>query len=185
MAIPGCQLNYIWYEIQFRIGGFTCDPYQTGRYKFLTWMLALRSWGIVAMKRLGLGKTVHPRKKRQRDLAVQGQPRTEQVLDPGMVVHTFNWAILSSGDLHKVIERINICSSLPVWIYLSAHLLKSISTEDQLKQQSSWDWATTRFLDFLFTADHCWGVGLQSVSYHNKFPQYRDTFHKYCNSREP
>ena len=25
MAIPGCQLDYIWNEIQSRIGGHTCD----------------------------------------------------------------------------------------------------------------------------------------------------------------
>ena len=28
-------------------------------------------------------------------------------------------------------------------------------------------------------------VGLQTVSHHNKFPQYRETFHKFCYSREP
>jgi hypothetical protein len=26
MAIPGSQLDYIWNELQSRIGGLTCDP---------------------------------------------------------------------------------------------------------------------------------------------------------------
>ena len=26
MAIPGCQLDYIWNELQSRNGGHTCDP---------------------------------------------------------------------------------------------------------------------------------------------------------------
>jgi hypothetical protein len=38
MAIPGCQLDYIWNELQPRIGGLTCDPdLEAGRYKFLTY----------------------------------------------------------------------------------------------------------------------------------------------------
>ena len=71
----------------------------------------------------------------------------------------------------------NACNHLPT------HLLGSTSTEDQLEQLTLWNWATTRF--FQFTADHCWGVGLQTVSHHNKFPQYRKTFHTFCDSREP
>jgi hypothetical protein len=27
VAIPGCQLDYIWNELQFRIGRLTSDPY--------------------------------------------------------------------------------------------------------------------------------------------------------------
>ena len=26
MATPGCQLDYLWNELQFRNGGHTCDP---------------------------------------------------------------------------------------------------------------------------------------------------------------
>jgi hypothetical protein len=26
MAIPACQLDYIWNELQFRIGGHICNP---------------------------------------------------------------------------------------------------------------------------------------------------------------
>jgi hypothetical protein len=94
MTIPGCQLDYIWNELQSRIEELTCDPdLEAGRYKFLTWILAWRSWGIVTMKSLGSGKVVHtfnPSKLRQRDLWVQGQPGTKQVPDPGVVAHTFN-----------------------------------------------------------------------------------------------
>jgi hypothetical protein len=57
MAIPRCQLDYIWNELQSRIGGLTYDPnLEFGRHKLLTWVLAWSSWGIVAMKSLDLGK---------------------------------------------------------------------------------------------------------------------------------
>ena len=50
VAIPGCQLDYIWNELQSRIGRLTCDPdLETERYKILPWILAWRSRGIVAM----------------------------------------------------------------------------------------------------------------------------------------
>jgi hypothetical protein len=43
MAIPGCQLDYIWNELQSRIGRLTCDPdLEAGTHKFLTWILAWR-----------------------------------------------------------------------------------------------------------------------------------------------
>jgi hypothetical protein len=78
IAIPGYQLDYIRNEQQSRIGGLTCDAdLEAGRHKFLAWILAWRSWGIVAMKSLGQGKIVHtfiPRRLRQGDLWVQGQP---------------------------------------------------------------------------------------------------------------
>ena len=44
MAIPGCQLDYVWTELQVRIGGHTCDPdLEAGRHNFLTWIWAWRS----------------------------------------------------------------------------------------------------------------------------------------------
>jgi hypothetical protein len=43
MAIPDCQLDYIWSELQSRIGGHIFDlDLEAGRYKFLTWILAWR-----------------------------------------------------------------------------------------------------------------------------------------------
>ena len=37
MAILGCQLDYIWNELQSRNGGHTCDPdLEAGRHKLLT-----------------------------------------------------------------------------------------------------------------------------------------------------
>jgi hypothetical protein len=37
MAVPGCQLDYIWNDLQFTIGRLTSDPdLEAGRYKFLT-----------------------------------------------------------------------------------------------------------------------------------------------------
>jgi hypothetical protein len=44
MAISDFLLDYIWNELQSRIGRLTCDAdLEAGRYKFLTWVLAWRS----------------------------------------------------------------------------------------------------------------------------------------------
>jgi hypothetical protein len=96
MAIPSCQLDYIWNELQSKIGWLTYDlDLEAGRHKFQTWILAWESWGIVSMKNLGPGKVVHffnPLRRRQGDLWVQGQPGTKQAPDPDMVVYTSNLA---------------------------------------------------------------------------------------------
>jgi hypothetical protein len=42
MAIPGCQLDYIWNELKFRNGGHTCDP-EAERLKLLTQILIWRT----------------------------------------------------------------------------------------------------------------------------------------------
>ena len=64
VAIPSCQLDYIWNELQSRIGRLTYDPnLEAQRYKFLTRILTWRSWSIVAM---------NSRRLRQGDLWVQG-----------------------------------------------------------------------------------------------------------------
>jgi hypothetical protein len=40
MVVPGCQLDYIWNELQSRIRGLTCNPdLEAGRQKFPTWNL--------------------------------------------------------------------------------------------------------------------------------------------------
>ena len=180
MAIPDCQLNYIWDELQSRIGGFIWDPdLEDGRHKFLTWILAWRSWGIVAMKSLGSGEIVHAfstRRLRQGDLGVQGQPGTKQIPDPGLVAHTFNLAHTSCWPTPLIWPHLTSTSSsgrgkkedllfFATCIYVPAHLLESTSVEDQLKQLASWAWAT-----FPFTDDHCWGVGLQTVKLLQQIP---------------
>ena len=44
MAIPGCQLDYIWNKLQSRNGGLICNPdLEAGRHKFLIWILTWRS----------------------------------------------------------------------------------------------------------------------------------------------
>ena len=44
MAIPDCQLDFTWNELQARIEGLPCDPdLEAIRHKFLTWILAWRS----------------------------------------------------------------------------------------------------------------------------------------------
>ena len=174
MAISGGHVDYIWNKPKSRIGGLTYDPdLEAGRHKFLTWILAWRSWGIVAM---------NPRRLRQGDLWVQGHLGQSKSQIQAWWHTPLIWATPSAGDLHKDIGKKNsfffVCLHL-----LPAHLLQSTSTEDQLKQLASWDWATTRFLDFQLTADHHWEIGLQIVSHYNKFPQYRETFLTFCDSR--
>ena len=100
-----------------------------------------------------------------------------------MVEHNFNLGHSFCWRPTQGLWRRKTRSSLPACTYLPAPLLESTSTEDQLKQLASWDRVTTRSLDFPFTADHCWGVGLQPVSHHNNFRYYRDTIHKFCDSR--
>ena len=40
VAIPGCQLDNIWSELQSRARGYTCHPdLEAGRHKFLTGIL--------------------------------------------------------------------------------------------------------------------------------------------------
>ena len=95
------------------------------------------------------------------------------------------WATPSTGGLHKDMRRRKIQSSSCACTYLPGHLLEPTSIEDQLKQLASWNWATTIFLDFPFTANHVWLVELQTVNYDSKFPQVnKETLHKFCNSRE-
>jgi hypothetical protein len=94
------------------------------------------------MKSLDPDKVVHafnPRRLRQGDLRVQGQPGTKQVPDPGVVVHTLLCATPSAGGLHKDSGRSNVHSSSTACAYMPAHLLEPTSTEDQLKQLASWD----------------------------------------------
>jgi hypothetical protein len=51
VAIPGCQLDYIWIELQSRIGKLTSDPnLEAGRSKFLTWILVWRYSGYELQK---------------------------------------------------------------------------------------------------------------------------------------
>jgi hypothetical protein len=183
-----CQLDFIWNELQSRIGGLTCGPdLETGRHKFLTWILAWRSWGIVAMRSLGPGKVVYtfnPRRLRQGDLWVQGQPGTKQdPADPGLVVHTFNlghtfWKP-TQGHWKKEDSLFFACFCLLASTSVGTYFYRRPAETTSLVGLS------TIFLDFPFIADHCWGVGLQSISHHNKFPEYRETFHKFCDPSEP
>ena len=156
MAILGCQLDYVWNELQVRIGGLTCDPdLEAEKHKFLIWILAWRSWGIVAMKSLAPGKVVHAfnsGRLRQGDLWVQGQPGRELIPDQGVVVTPLIWALTSLGDY--------IRTSSPASTYLPVQdLLESASTEDQLKQIASWDWA--QLLDSWTSVHSCQLLGVQ------------------------
>jgi hypothetical protein len=153
MAIPGCQLDFIWNELQPRNGGHTCDiDLKAGRHRFLT--LTWRSCGLVAMKNLGPGKVIHafnPRRLRQADLWIQGQPGTKQVPDPDVVLHTFNLGHTFCWRPIQGYGRRKAHSSLTAYTYLSAHLLESTSTEDHLQQlkraalyletPKSWPWS--------------------------------------------
>jgi hypothetical protein len=102
------------------------------------------------------------------------------------------WAIPSAGGLHKGNGRkkaffFSACLHLLASTSVRTYLFRIPAyTEDHLKHLTLWDWATTRFLDFPFTAAHCW-VGVQAVSHYNKFPWYIDieTCYKFCDSRKP
>ena len=95
MAIPGCQLDYIWNELQSRHGGHTCDPdREARRHSPRNRILAWRSWDTVFMKSLGPCKVIYalipgdPGK--QISEFSQGQPGTKEVPDSGLVVLIFN-----------------------------------------------------------------------------------------------
>ena len=118
VAILGCQLDYIWNELQSRIRGLTCDPdLGAGRYKLLIWILAWRSWGIVAM---------YPR--RQGGLWVQGHLGQSKSQIQVWWYTPLIRATPSAGDLHKDIGR-----------------RKNLSL---LRLLALWDWGTGRSLDF-------------------------------------
>ena len=69
------------------------------------------------------------------------------------------WAILSAGGLHKDNGRRKVLSSSFTCTYLEPYFFRIPAyTESQMKHLPLWDWATTRFLDFLFTAAHCWVI---------------------------
>ena len=72
MAISGCQLDYIWNEVQYRNWGHNCDADLEGRrHRLLKQILAWISGSRVAMKALAPGKVVHafiPQKLSQSDL---------------------------------------------------------------------------------------------------------------------
>ena len=129
VAIPGCQLDYIWNELQSRIGRLTSDPnLEAGGYKFQTWILVWRSWGIVAM---------NYRRLSQGDLWVRGH------LGLKVWWHTpLIWATPSAGALHKDIGRRKIYSLLhllAVWDWATA---KSLDFHSELLLTIVGSWTT-------------------------------------------
>jgi hypothetical protein len=82
VVIPGCQLDYIWNELQSRIGRLICDPnLEAGRKKVSDLDLGmeiLRYNGYESQK-IKTGRSLSSRSS-----------GTKQVSDPGMVAHTFN-----------------------------------------------------------------------------------------------
>jgi hypothetical protein len=116
-CIPGYHLDCLCNELQIRIGGFTCDPdLKAGRHKFLTWILAWRSWGTVAMKSLGPGKVVHtfnPRRLRQGDLQIQvilGQSKSQ--IKALWCTHLI-WAYLLLEAYRRTLEE----GRLTLWLF--------------------------------------------------------------------
>jgi hypothetical protein len=104
MAIPSCQLDYIWNELQSRNGGHTYNPdLEAGRHGLLilTWdgtCFWSRPWGIVAMKSLVPGKLIHAFNPGVRGKQIseckaclgQNKFQVKVSLGQGMFVHTFN-----------------------------------------------------------------------------------------------
>ena len=59
MAISGCQLDYMWTEVQYRNRGHNCDADLEGRrHRLLKKNLEWRSGSRVTMKSLAPGKVV-------------------------------------------------------------------------------------------------------------------------------
>ena len=93
MSIPGCQLDYIWNELQSSIGELTNEPDLRWKTQVSDLDLGMEILRHSGYEKLRFRQGVHafnPGSPRQEDLCVQGQPGTKQVPDPGMVVHTFN-----------------------------------------------------------------------------------------------
>jgi hypothetical protein len=126
MAIPVCQLDYIWNELQSRIGEPIIQILRL-EDKFLTWIFSWRSWGIVAMKSLDPGNIVHafnPRRLRQGHLWIKGQLGGQSRSQIQVCWYTsLIWAASSAGGLHKGFGRRKIYSSSPAYTYSSAYLL--------------------------------------------------------------
>lgn len=82
MAIPGCQLDYIWYELQSRSGRSHLYSRSWGcKTQASEPAIGIENLRHVVMKSLGLGKGVYafnPRRLKQAELWVQGQPETKQ-----------------------------------------------------------------------------------------------------------
>jgi hypothetical protein len=79
-----------------------------------------------------------------------------------------------------------------VWLHVFASISVGtyfkipVYTEDQLKHLASWDWATTKFLDFPFTAAHYWVSWTADCKSFQWFLLiYKETYYKFCDSREP
>jgi hypothetical protein len=124
VAIPGCQLDYIWNELKPRIGKLTCDPnVEAGRYKFLTWILAWSSW--VAM---------NPRRLRQGDLWVQSKSQIQVWWHIPLI-----WAIPSAGDLHKKGDLLSLLRLLALWDWATA---RSLDFHSQLRLTFVGSWTT-------------------------------------------
>ena len=115
VAIPGCQLDYIWNDLQSRTGRFTSDPnLEAGRYKFLTWILAWRSWGMVAM---------NPRRLRQGELWVQGHLGQSKSQIPAWWHTPLIWATPSAGDLMEEGRFARSLCLLALWGWATARSL--------------------------------------------------------------
>jgi hypothetical protein len=112
----------------------------------LTWILAwddtcfwIRSWGIVTMKSLDFNS----RRLRQADLWVEGRPGTEQVLNLGIAVQTFNlghtfcWRS-TKGWWEKEDAFFFACLHLLASTSVRTYLFRIAAyIEDQLKQLAS------------------------------------------------
>ena len=125
-AIPGCQLDYIWNELQSRIGGLTCDPdLEAGRHKFLTWILARKflssrsAWGK-ASPRSRLGGTHTP--------LIWATPYVGPHLMQG---HTLCWSLYKDTGRRK--NHFFFC------LNLLARRSVGTSTEDQPRRLALWD----------------------------------------------
>jgi len=160
VAIPGCELDYKWNELQPRIVKLTFDPdVEAGRYKFLNCILAWRSWGKVARNLRSL---------RQGGLWVQGHLGQSKSQIQLWLYAPLTWDTPSAGDLHEDIGRRKSLSFSPACL------------------PALWDWATARSLD---SHSYLLLIMVGELDYRlqviNKLSLCTEITHKFCDSKEP
>ena len=121
-------------------------------------------------------------------LAWDNKFKVNNSFGPGLVVDTFNlghtfcWRY-TSGQWKKE-GFLPLCLLALASTFVGTYFIRIPVYTEQLKQVASWDWATTRFLDFLFTAAHCWVNWTADCKYSNYFSLCIEISYKFGDSRE-
>jgi hypothetical protein len=148
MAIPGCQLDYIWNELQSRNGEHICDPALDMGWHMLLIQILRHSGHKKLRSRQGYKDYWGKQISEFKTSLGQSKFQTQVWWYTPLI-----WTIPSAGGLHKDNGIRKSYSPSPACTYLPAHLIEPTSLGFQLIQKMQlalWDWAMTRFLDFPF-----------------------------------